>query len=251
MDVNTLSFIGHAGHRFASPVSVETLDRIMAVAELAPGSAVFDLGCGTGNMAVHLAERWGLQVTAVDRSPLMIEEARRRIAGRLAEERVELVASGSAEFLAGADPSDMIVAIGALALTEGGAEAKAVLAGLAAHVRPGGLLLWGESYWRRPPSDMIRVILGPTVAVYQAHHEYVQAGDEAGLSPLYAVTASEQDWDEYTWRYVAALEAHLRAHPDDPNAAEIANRARGWRALYLAEGRDTIGFGLYLFRNPG
>lgn len=255
MDVNTLSFIGHRDHQFLSPVSAETLDRIMAAAALPSGSVAYDLGCGTGNMAVHLAQRWSLAVRAVDRSPMMIEEARRRAAvagasGALGEGTVEFVHQGSVEFLAQAGPADMVVAIGALALTAGSQEATEVLRSLADSVKPGGLLLWGESYWRKPPSDMLRIILGPTVAVYGAHHEYVHAGEEAGLGPLYAVTASDQDWDEYTWRYVTALENHLRDHPGDPDAAEIANRARGWRSLYLAEGRDTIGFGLYLFRKP-
>jgi len=112
-------------------------------------------------------------------------------------------------------------------------------------------LLWGESHWRRDPSDMMRLLLGPTAAVYGSHAEYVRAGEAAGLLPLYAVAASEHEWDEYTWRYTTAIETHLRDHPDDPDAAELHNRAQGWRALYLHEGRDTMGFGLYLFRKAG
>lgn len=251
MDANKLSFLAHRTHHFLSPVSVEMLDRVMAIADPAPGALAFDLGCGPAAMALHLAETRGLHVMAVDRSPLMIAEAERRLAGRGAPGRVELHTASSIDFLAGAGEADLVIAIGALALTEGAQDAASVLKGLARSVKPGGTLLWGESHWKRPPSDAVRYLLGPVAAAYASHADYVNAGDAAGLEPLYAVTSSDQEWDEYSWRYTTALETHVRQNPDDPDAVEIKNRARGWRALYLAEGRDTMGFGLYLFRKPG
>ncbi len=251
MDQNRLSYLAHRSHRFASPVSEPLLDRVLDVAGLPPAGVAFDLGCGTGNMALHLAERWGLHVRAVDRSPLMIEDAARRVHGRGAPGRVDLHCASSMDFLADAGEADLVVAIGAVALTPGDQGAAAVLRGLAASVRPGGCLLWGETHWRRDPSDMLRLLLGPTVLAYASHADYVRAGEAADLTPLYAVTSSRQEWDEYTFRYTTALENHLRDHPDDPDAVEIRNRALGWRALYLQEGRDTMGFGLYLFRKPG
>lgn len=251
MDQNRLSFLAHRTHRFASPVSEPLLDQVIAVADPRPGALAFDLGCGAGHMALHLAERWGLKVRAVDRSPIMIDEARRRLEGRGDPGSVELHCSSSIDFLARGGEADLLVAIGAVALTKGDQSATAVLKSLAQSVRPGGCLLWGETNWKREPSDMLRLLLGPTVSVYAAHAEYVRAGEAADLLPLYAVTSSDQEWDEYTFRYTTALENHLRDHPDDPDAAEIRNRAQGWRALYLQEGRETMGFGLYLFRKPG
>ncbi len=255
MDQNKLSFLAHCSHVFASPVSVATLDRVLAIAGPEHGALAFDLGCGTANMAIHLAEHCGLRVKAVDRSPLMIAEAESRLAGRGAAltrsgGAVELICDSSVDFLKREGQADLVVAIGAVALTEGSPDAASVMRALAAHVKPGGCLLWGETYWRRTPSDMLRLLLGPTVDVYAPHAEYVHAGVAADLLPLYAVTSSEQEWDEYTWRYTTALENHLRDRPGEPDAAEIRNRAQGWRALYLAEGRDTMGFGLYLFRKP-
>lgn len=55
------------------------------------GDRVLDLGCGTGEDAVHLARR-GVRVTAVDQSPAMLEAARRKAmgAGRDVVQRIEL-----------------------------------------------------------------------------------------------------------------------------------------------------------------
>jgi SAM-dependent methyltransferase len=248
MDQNRLSYLAHRTHRFASPVSESVLDRMLTIAEVAPGALTFDLGCGTAGMSIYLAGRWSLDVKAVDRSPLMIEEARRRLSEGSAPGRVELRCESSVAFLRDAGQADLLVAIGAVTLTEGDQSPGAVLNALARHVRPGGCLLWGESNWKREPSEMVRRLLGPGVASYASHTDYVRAGEAADLTPLYATTSSDQAWDEYVFRYTTALENHVRDHPDDPDAAEIRTRAQGWRTLYLQEGRDTMGFGLYLFR---
>ena len=253
MDQNRLSLLAHATHHFLSPVFPQTLDRVLAFADLKPGARVIDLGCGTAAMSAHVAQRFGVNVEAVDRSPLMIAEAEKRLAGHRgtgieAPGGITFHCTSSVDYLASAEAADLLIAIGAVSLTAGEQDAATVLAGLARSVKPGGCLLWGESSWRREPSQMLRMILGPTAAVYGSHTDYIRAGEAAGLEPLYATTSTEQEWDEYAWRYSWALEQHLHAYPEDPDGAIIANRAQGWRALYVQEGRDAMGFGLYLFR---
>jgi len=44
-------------------------------------AAVLDVGCGTGSLALLLAEQ-GHRVTGVDLSPVMVERARRKTAGQ-------------------------------------------------------------------------------------------------------------------------------------------------------------------------
>ncbi len=51
------------------------------VASLAAGSAVLDVGCGTGRWTAALAERADLRVTALDQSPAMLERCQARVAG--------------------------------------------------------------------------------------------------------------------------------------------------------------------------
>jgi hypothetical protein len=121
------------------------------------------------------------------------------------------------------------------------------LKALAAAVKPGGRLLWGESFWKRTPSAMFKAGLGPVAGLYASHADYVAAGEAAGLTPLYAAVSSDQDWDEYAWRYSTAVEAYAAGRPDDGEAQAMRARIAGWRKLYLAEGRETLGFGLYLF----
>jgi ubiquinone/menaquinone biosynthesis C-methylase UbiE len=247
MDLLQLSAIAHASHHFSSPVSPEMLDRVLALSGIERGWRTADLGCGPAAMALHLAERYGVQVEAVDRSPIMLDLARGRLKGHPSAGRVSFTLAESSAWLASAEPCDLLLAVGAGMLVEGAASNAEQLKALARAVKPGGRLLWGETFWKTPPSEGLRAATGPVAALYASHADYVLAGEEAGLTPLYAAVSSDQDWDEYAWRYASAVEGFAAAHAGDPAAAAMRQRIAGWRRMYLAEGRDTLGFGLYLF----
>ena len=247
MDHLKLSLVGHFTHHFSSPVSPETLDRVLALSGIERGWRAVDLGCGPAAMALHLAERYGVQVEAVDRSAAMLDLARARAADHPAGGRLSFRKAGSTDWLADAEPCDLLMVVGAGLLVPDAADNAAQLKALAGAVKPGGRLLWGETFWKAEPSPLLKAGLGPTVALYASHADYVAAGEAAGLTPLYAAVSSEQDWDEYAWRYSTAVEIYAAAHPGDPEAQMMRARIAGWRKMYLTEGRRVMGFGLYLF----
>lgn len=121
---------------------------------LLPGARVLDAGCGTGRVAIRLAEL-GYDCVGVDLDPSMLDVARRAapalrwIQADLAEP-AELGALGGADGWNGpagrddsAGPFDMIVAAGnVIPLLAPGTEARTVT-GLAKLLRPGGLLVSG------------------------------------------------------------------------------------------------------------
>jgi SAM-dependent methyltransferase len=84
----------------------ELIDFVVTTAGLAQGSAVLEIGCGTGQLTRPLVRR-GLDVTAIDLSPSMAAAARRRAPGAtyavtsfedldVPDESFALIASGSA-----------------------------------------------------------------------------------------------------------------------------------------------------------
>ena len=56
----------------------EIVDAMLATATIGPGSAVLEVGCGTGQLTRQLADR-GLDVTAIDIGPAMTATARRNV----------------------------------------------------------------------------------------------------------------------------------------------------------------------------
>jgi hypothetical protein len=44
------------------------------------------------------------------------------------------------------------------------------------------------------------------------------------------------------------IELYAGKHSEDPDVPELLKRIRAWRDTYVRWGRDTLGFGLYLFQ---
>ena len=61
-------------------------DAVAEAAAPAPGAEVLEIGCGTGAVTARLVAR-GARVTALDQSPEMMEQARRRLTDLLPEAR--------------------------------------------------------------------------------------------------------------------------------------------------------------------
>ena len=105
-----------------------------AIAALADGGPVLELGVGTGRLAVPLAAR-GLAVTGVDTSPAMLE----RLAAKPGGERVTAVLGDMADPPVGdATYAVVFVAYNTLFNLVGDGEQQRCLASAAARLAPGG-----------------------------------------------------------------------------------------------------------------
>jgi SAM-dependent methyltransferase len=115
---------------------------------VAPGARILDAGCGSGRVAAELAAR-GHRVVGVDADPLLIEAARADhpgldlLVGDLAE--LDLPSAGQP------DPFDAVVVAGNVMLYVAPGTEAAVLARLAAHVRPDGPVVVGFGTGRGYP----------------------------------------------------------------------------------------------------
>lgn len=234
---------------FCNPLSPGLLDKVLAAARLKPGTRTLDLGCGNAAMSIHLAENHGCEVDAIERSPAVAAIAAERIAACATPAQIQLHNVASRDFLGAAQPYELIVCAGASGIVDGPPEPAAVIAALRPHIAPGGFLLWADGVWKREPEPAFVAMMGD-LAAYKHHGENIAAGEAAGLVPYYAATSPQEDWDDFTWRMTASVEHWLAAHPDAPDAASVRQRSAFMRAVYIAQGRDTLGFGLYLFRAP-
>lgn len=107
------------------------------VTDLTPGPDVLDAGCGTGRVAIELARR-GHRVVGTDIDPAMLEAARRK-APDLPWHQADL-----ATVDLGTTFDAVVLAGNVLIFVAPGTEA-AVVGRIAAHLRPGGLMIAGFS----------------------------------------------------------------------------------------------------------
>ena len=110
-----------------------------ASAHLAAGSRILDLGCGPGRDAEHFA-RGGHRVTAIDWSPSMAEETRRRVHDAGLEDRVDVHHLGIHE-IARLAPRVFDVAYSAFGPLNCVVSPDSAARLIADRLRPGGVLI--------------------------------------------------------------------------------------------------------------
>jgi SAM-dependent methyltransferase len=118
-----------------APDRAVELNRVSESLRLQPGSRVLDAGCGSGQLAIALAER-GMTVTGVDLSPAMIRRANAH-----AMERAVLIDWRTGEIAHLADPLAVYDAIYARVLLQFVPDVVATLREFRRVLRPGGRLL--------------------------------------------------------------------------------------------------------------
>lgn len=74
--LDLLAYFGIGG---AHPGGFDLTESILQAENIQPREAVLDVGCGTGQTAAFLAERFDCQVTAIDKHPIMVEKAEERL----------------------------------------------------------------------------------------------------------------------------------------------------------------------------
>lgn len=247
MDPIKFTTVAHQNHLYCNPLDPVLLDQVLDMLELGPGRRVLDVGCGKAALLVRIAERYGAGGVGVDINAAFLAEGRVLAQQRGVEARVELIEMQASRLDAKEGSFDAGVCIGS---NHALGSYRDTLRQLARWVRPGGSVLVGEGYWRRDPDHEYLERLGATPDEMMTHEDTLAAGEEFGLMPRGSWTSSQRDWDGYEELYARTVETYVATHPDDPDQAAMRERIALWRETYRRWGRDTLGFGLYLFRRP-
>lgn len=233
-----LSRIAHGELALYNPLADSDLDEAIALLGLEPGARVLDVACGSGEALRRIASRWQVTGIGYDLDAELIARGRRG-----APAGVELVVGDKPP----GDCFDLAVCIASSHALGGFPGALAQLHRL---VRPGGRVLLGEGFWRRPPSvEYLKALGGASEEELSGYGGLLKAAQATGLTALWSCVASERDWDRYEWTLVLNCERWAAAHGDHPGAAALRARAAGARRrLALPGGRETLGFALLLLR---
>lgn len=246
MDRARFSFLAHASHDVCNPIASAKVDHAIALVALAPAATFLDIGAGKGEVARRLAEHAGCLGTAIEHAPLMAAACRERVR-TLRRGAVEVIEADAATIVPAmpAASFDAAICLGSTHALGGFDDTIA-----AAHrvLRPGGWLLIADGYWKREPAPEYLAALGTTAGEHTTHAENVARVARAGFVPRWAWTASEDEWDQYEWRYAWNIEQFCDANPHDPDGRAMRERSRAWRDIVLTWGRETLGFGMILAR---
>jgi cyclopropane fatty-acyl-phospholipid synthase-like methyltransferase len=245
MDPAKFTTIAHLEHRFCNPLDPVLLERVTAGLGLGAGDRVIDVGCGKAALLVDLARRFGVNGLGVDINAAFLAEGRRLAERDGVATLVTLMQVEASRLEAAAGAFALALCIGSTHALGGYSAALRALARLA---RPGGHVLLGQGYWKRAPDGDYLTRLGATADEMTTHDGNIAAGIAERLEEAGAWTSGDDDWDRYEGLYADTVERYVAEHPEDPDTPAMRERIRRWRETYRRWGRDTLGFGLYLFR---
>jgi SAM-dependent methyltransferase len=161
------SFDEEPDHGLHDPVVRSAWARRMETWLPTARSAVLDLGCGTGSLSLLVACQ-GHRVTAVDRSPRMVEQARAKLAGT----GTEVLVGDAAHPPVGTQRFDVILARHLLWLLP---DPAAALRHWFSLLRPGGRLVLIEGVWNGTGLSAADVTALLTEHTERVHHEPLSA----------------------------------------------------------------------------
>lgn len=118
--------------------------------------------------------------------------------------------------------------------------------------KPGGLIIVGEAFWLKEPSEEYLKAVGAKKEEFSTYQDNVKVGEEEGLTCIYTLVSNHNDWDYYEWLKWWATDEYVRTRPEDPDIPELLKRSRQEKENYLRWERETLGWAIYVFRknNP-
>lgn len=220
-----LRALAHAGLTFNAPLSEARADLLAKRLPIAPGRHVLDLACGWAELLLRIvAAHAATTGTGVDLDRAALDRGRGEVYRRGLHERVELVEGDARTF---EDRGDLVVCVGAAHIWGG---ATGALRALRFHLEPGGLLLFADGFWERPPGAEARRLHGE-LPVWEG---LLAVCESAGFVVVDAERSSLEEWDVFEGRWRNGLE-----RDEDPDARLLAiDREREYRDAY----RGTLGF---------
>ena len=248
MNKYKFTVIGHRNLSICNPLSSEKVNKAISLLDLKPDDRVIDFGAGKGEILVRTMERYGSRGTAVELQEGLISDFTKISEGRVPTNKISLILKEAKSFLKTdlKEPFDAGFCIGSSHAFGTYIDA---LEALKKSVITDGLILMGNGYWKQTPAPEFLAFMESNADELGSHESNIVLAESLGLTPLWSCVASEDDWDEYEWQYSRSIEEYVRAHPQDPDSPAMKERIKRWRNATLKWGRDTFGFGLYLFRN--
>lgn len=243
LDIPRIFTISESEHRIHNPFTEEKYATLGRVLRMKPGTRILDLGSGSGEMLCTWARDHGITGTGIDMSSLFTAQARRRAEELGVSERVHFIHNDAAGYVAN-EKCDVAACVGATWIAGGFAGTVELLA---QSLKPGGIMLIGEPYWRQlPATDEIAQACGvSSTSDFLTLPGLVSAFDDLGYDVVEMVLADQEGWDRYEAAKWLTMRRWLEANPDDDFFAEVRAELNISPKRHVTYAREYFGWGVF------
>ncbi|MBX3082841.1 MAG: class I SAM-dependent methyltransferase [Anaerolineae bacterium] len=215
------------------------------ICQLKPGMRQLDLCCGKAEMLCRWSSRWGIHGVGVDISSVFIAAARQRATELIVTDRITLVQGDAASYAAAPHSFDVVSCIGATWI---GGGLVGTLSLMQQALKPGGLLLVGEPFWKSSPPEAAYAAMELGKNDFASLVGTLDRIESAGFELIEMVLSNTDNWDRYVAAQWQTIDDWLRANSDDPDADDLRQWNARWKRAYLEYERDYLGWGIFVMR---
>ncbi|QTF10230.1 class I SAM-dependent methyltransferase [Brenneria izadpanahii] len=241
MDIPRIFNISESAHRIHNPFTPEKLATLGNVLRMEPGTRVLDLGSGSGEMLCSWACDHGITGVGIDMSQLFSKQAKLRAEELGVADRVDFIHSDATGYVAN-EKCDVAACVGATWI---GGGVAGTIEFLTKSLKPGGIILIGEPWWRQlpPTEDVARECGANSISDFLTLPELVASFGGLGYDVVEMVLADQEGWDRYEAAKWLTMRRWLEANPDDDLAQEVRTQLTISPKRHVTYTREYLGWG--------
>lgn len=243
LDIPRIFNVSESAHRIHNPFTPEKLATLGAALRLEAGTRALDLGSGSGEMLCTWARDHGVTGLGIDLSRLYTEQARLRAEELGVADQVRFIHGDAAGFVS--DEKVGVAACVGASWIGGGVAGTIEL--LAKSLRPGGIVLIGEPYWRRLPAteEVARGCLAGSTSDFLLLPRLLASFGRLGYDIVEMVLADQDSWDRYEAAKWLTMRRWLDANPADDFAKDVRAQLTSEPERYATYTREYMGWGVF------
>lgn len=235
--------IADSTHRIINPLSAAMLSTLAETIELRPGQRMLDLACGRGEVICRWAHDHGIGGQGVDVHVGLLADATARAKELGVADRVAFVQSDAAEFRPEPSAFHVVSCMGATWI--GGGQIGTINL-MKPAVSEGGLILLGDAYWKRPPTDAAIEARACDPDDFTTLDGMLGRFEQTGTELVGMALSTEADFERFVAQRWWNMARWAADNLDDPDRDGLLSYLDSYRRGYLAHLRDYLSWGVFV-----